>query len=69
LKEVCTVEVTSKVPEVRRLFKQVMADPGSMFELLRIDLKEQVEKAVNEMLKAELTAYPWQGTIRVGGPE
>jgi putative transposase len=28
-----------------------------MFELLRIDLKEQVEKAVNEMLKAELTAY------------
>lgn len=51
------MEVTSKVPEVQRLFKQVMADPGSMFELLRIDLKEQVEKTVNEMLKAELTAY------------
>ncbi len=51
------MEVTSKVPEVQRLFKQVMADPGSMFELLRIDLKEQVEKVVNEMLKAELTAY------------
>ena len=51
------MEVTSTVPEVRQLFKQVMADPGSMFELLRIDLKQQVERAVNEMLKVELTAY------------
>lgn len=51
------MEVSSKVPEVQRLFKQVMADPGSLFELLRIDLKDQAEKAINEMLKAELTAY------------
>jgi putative transposase len=57
LKEVCTVEVSSKVPDVQKLFKQVMADPGSMFELLRIDLKEQAEKVINEMLKAELTSY------------
>lgn len=51
------MEVTSRVPEVRKLFKQVMSDPGSMFELLRIDLKEQVEKVVSEMLKVELTAF------------
>lgn len=51
------MEMESRVPEVRKLFKQVMADPGSLFDLLRIDLKEQVERVVNEMLKAELTAY------------
>lgn len=55
------MEVTSRVPEAQRLFKQVMADPGSMFELLRIDLKEQVEKVVNEMLKAELSSYLGRG--------
>lgn len=51
------MKLESKVPEVRQLFKQLMADPGSMFELLRIDLKEQAERVVNEMLKVELTAY------------
>ena len=51
------MELESRIPEVRKLFKQVMADPGSMFDLLRIDLKEQMERVINEMLKAELTAY------------
>ena len=51
------MKVETKVPEVRDVFKQVLADPGSMFELLNIDLKAQAERVVEEMLKAELTAF------------
>ncbi len=47
----------STVPQVRDLFKQIMAEPERMFELVQMDLKEQCERVVNELLKAELTAF------------
>lgn len=47
----------SKVPEARNLFKQIMAEPERMFELVQMDLKEQCERVVNELLKAELTEF------------
>jgi putative transposase len=47
----------STVPRVRNLFKQIMTEPERMFELVRMDLKEQCERVVNELLKAGLTAF------------
>jgi putative transposase len=51
------VSTSSKVPDARNLFKQIMAEPERMFELVHMDLKEQCERVVNELLKAELTEF------------
>lgn len=51
------MKTESTVSEVRDLFKQIMAEPERMFELVQIDLKEQCERVVNELLKAELTSF------------
>ena len=66
------MKIESKVPEVRNLFKQIMAEPERMFELLQMDLKEQCERVVNELLKTELTAFlkraPYERRERTEGP-
>ena len=51
------MSTSSKVPDARNLFKQIMAEPERMFELVHMDLKEQCERVVNELLKAELTEF------------
>ena len=45
------------VPDVKNLFKQVMEEPERMFEMLEIDIKRQAERAVTELMKAELTEF------------
>lgn len=43
------------VLQIRDLFKQIMAEPERIFELVQIDLNEQCERVVNELPKAERT--------------
>ncbi len=45
------------VPDVKNLFKQVMEEPERMFEMLEIDIRRQAERAVTELMKAELTEF------------
>ena len=45
------------VPDVKNLFKQVMEEPERMFDMLQIDIKRQAERAVRELMKAELTEF------------
>ena len=41
----------------KSIFKEVMAEPGKMFDLLRVDVKLACERAISEMIKAELTYF------------
>lgn len=45
------------IPDVKNLFKQVMEEPERMFEMLQVDIKQQAERAVKELMKAELTEF------------
>jgi len=45
------------VAETMETFNAVMAEPGKMFEMLRIDLKSAAERAVSELIKTELTLF------------
>jgi putative transposase len=45
------------IPDVKSTFKELLEEPMKMFDLLRIDMKRSCERAVSELLKAELTHY------------
>jgi putative transposase len=45
------------LPDAKLIFKELMEEPGKMFDLLRIDMRRACERAVSELLKAELTNY------------
>jgi putative transposase len=47
----------SNLPEVKETFKAIMQNPESMFELLKIDMKRSCERAVSELIKAELSQF------------
>ena len=46
-----------RISEVEELFKEIMKDPGRMFDMFRIDIKRACEKAVEQVISLELTAY------------
>ena len=45
------------VAETGKMFNAIMAEPEKMFEMLRIDLRSAAERAVSELIKAELTLF------------
>lgn len=45
------------ISDAKSIFKELMDEPGKMFELLRVDLKHAAEQAISELLKAELTSH------------
>ncbi len=47
----------SNVPEVKKIFKEIMKNPENMFDLLRIDLRRSCERAISELLRSELTGF------------
>jgi putative transposase len=46
-----------RISEVEELFKEIMKEPGRMFDMFRIDIKRACEKAVEQVISMELTAY------------
>lgn len=51
------VTAKSNVPEVRELFKSVLAEPSRLFEMMEFDMREIAERTLSEMLQHELTLY------------
>lgn len=51
------VKAQSTVPEVRELFKSVMAEPSRLFEMMEFDMREIAERTLSEMLQYELTLH------------
>lgn len=45
------------LPDVKLIFKEIMAEPSKMFDLLRIDLKSICEQTLSELIKSELTQF------------
>ena len=45
------------LPEVKNLFKDLSENPGSFFDLLRVDVKACCEHAVTELIKCELSSF------------
>ena len=46
-----------RISEVEGLFKEIMREPGKMFDVFRIDIKRACEKAVEHVISLELTSY------------
>lgn len=47
--------------DAKSIFKELIEEPGKMFDLLRIDMRRACERAISELLKAELTSYLGRG--------
>lgn len=45
------------LPGVREIFKELESDPMSFFELFRVDMRRSCERALTELIKAELTSF------------
>jgi len=46
-----------RITEVEEVFKEIMKDPGRMFDMFRIDMKRTCEKALERVISMELTSY------------
>lgn len=51
------MKIKLNLPDVKETFKAIMKNPESMFELLKIDMKRSCERAVSELIKAELSYF------------
>jgi putative transposase len=45
------------IPDFRSLIKEVAEEPEKVFDLLKIDMRRSFERAVSELIKAELTSF------------
>lgn len=45
------------LPDVKTIFKGISEDPGKVFDLLKLDLRRSFERALTELIKAELTVF------------
>lgn len=61
------IELKINVPEVREFIKDVVKVPGRLFELVRFNVQESVEKYLNCLMEAELTFF--LGRARYERPE
>ncbi|NBX93804.1 MAG: hypothetical protein EB078_01340 [Proteobacteria bacterium] len=51
------VKAESNIPEVKELFKSVMAEPSKLFEMMEFDMRETAVRTLAEMLRCELTLH------------
>ena len=45
------------ITDGKSIFKEVLVEPGKIFDLLRVDVRSACERAMSEMIKAELTDF------------
>jgi putative transposase len=55
--EAMELSYNGRISEVEGLFKEIMKEPGKMFDLFRIDIKRACERALEQVISLELTAY------------
>jgi putative transposase len=46
-----------RITEVQEVFKEIMENPGKMFDMFRIDIKRVCENAIEKIIGMELTSY------------
>jgi len=51
------VELTISVPEIREVLNQIIAAPGKIFDLCRLDVKETMRRFLNQVMQVELTFF------------
>jgi putative transposase len=52
-----TITDVVSLPDVKTIFKEISEDPGKVFDLLKIDMRRSFERALTELIKAELTVF------------
>jgi len=45
------------VPEIVDLFKEIKEQPGQIFEMIRIDIRDTIGTYLSELMDAELTHF------------
>lgn len=55
------IELKVNVPEVREFIKDVVKAPGRLFEMVRFNVQESVEKYLSYLMEAELTLFLGRG--------
>lgn len=51
------IKAESSVPETQAMFQEIIDHPGKIFEMMRLDFKGIAEKALSDLLRAELTHF------------
>lgn len=51
------IKAKSNIPEVRELFKSVLAEPEKLFEMMEFNMREIAERTLSQMLQYELTMH------------
>jgi putative transposase len=63
------MKVETSLVESSEIFKEIMEDPGRLFELIQIDLKAIAERTLGELLKCELTFWLGREPYQRGAEE
>ncbi len=56
------MKVEISVPEVVNIFKEIQEQPERIFEMIRVEIRENVGEYLSELMKVELTR--WQRILR-----
>ena len=51
------MKVEISVPEVVNIFKEIQEQPEKIFEMIRVEIRENVGEYLSELMKAELTRF------------
>lgn len=49
--------IESSLVDAKEIYKEIIEDPGRIFDLMRFDIKAMAERALGEILKGELTLW------------
>jgi len=51
------MKVEISVPEVVSLFKEIQEEPGRLFEMIRVDIRESIGQYLSKLMEVELTHF------------
>ena len=51
------INIENSLVETRDIYKEILSDPGKLFEMMRFDIRELAERALCELLKQELSLF------------
>ena len=51
------IVVENSLIETKEIYKEIINDPGKMFEMMRFDMRTIAEQALSNILEKELTIF------------
>ena len=51
------IVIENSLIETKEIYKEIINDPGKMFEMMRFDMKTIAERALSNILEKELTIF------------